>query len=125
MFKRKPAAATEDAGTRWQTQLRKGSLEMCLLAILATRPRYGFEILQGLADHPELAIAEGTLYPLLNRLQADGLIEGTWQPSDQGPPRKYYAPTAEGHAALARMREAWAAHTRAVAAVLTTSLPAP
>ena len=76
MFKKpKPAPETTDDLKKWSSQIRKGSLEMCLLGVLAHEPRYGFEIVQHLNETSGLAVSEGTLYPLLNRLQNEALIE--------------------------------------------------
>lgn len=99
---------------KWGSQLRKGSLEMCLLGAIARRPSYGFEIAQTLGRGADLAVAEGTLYPLLNRLLAEGLIEASWRESSSGPPRKYYALTAAGGAALVEMRAEWQRYVAAV-----------
>jgi PadR family transcriptional regulator PadR len=112
-----PSAAADDL-KKWASQIRKGSLEMCLLGVLADEARYGFEIVQNLGTSDGLAISEGTLYPLLNRLQNEGLIEASWQESPNGPPRKYYSLTASGREAFARMREEWRRHAGAVEAIL-------
>jgi PadR family transcriptional regulator PadR len=98
---------------KWGSQIRKGSLEMCVLRTVSDRPRYGFEIAQFL-NEAGVAVTEGTLYPLLNRLQADGQIASLWQESNSGPPRKYYSLTSDGQAALAWMQEEWSAYADAV-----------
>lgn len=127
MLRRKPQAAapTEAAAAddlkKWASQIRKGSLEMCLLGVLADEARYGFEIVQNLGTSDGLAISEGTLYPLLNRLQNEGLIEANWQESPSGPPRKYYSLTPSGRDAFVRMREEWRRHAGAVEAILARS----
>src|SRR6476620_8804326 len=106
MFKKpKPAPEPADDLKKWSSQIRKGSLEMCLLGVLAHQPRYGFEIVQHLNDTSGLAVSEGTLYPLLNRLQNESLIDAYWQESASGPPRKYYTLTATGRESFARMRD--------------------
>jgi PadR family transcriptional regulator PadR len=124
MFK-KPKPPAADAATddlkKWSSQIRKGSLEMCLLAVLAHQPRYGFEIVQHLNDTSGLAVSEGTLYPLLNRLQNEALIEAFWQESASGPPRKYYTLTATGREAFVRMRDEWRRYAESVESVLTRS----
>jgi PadR family transcriptional regulator PadR len=128
MFKKpKPQVAAEAAGTpddqlkKWNSQIRKGSLEMCLLGVLGRQPRYGFEIVQHLNQTSGLAVSEGTLYPLLNRLQNEALIEAFWQESASGPPRKYYSLTPAGRETFARMREEWRRYAIAVEAVLADS----
>ncbi|PID33383.1 PadR family transcriptional regulator [Candidatus Saccharibacteria bacterium] len=77
------------------TQLRKGFLAYCVLLICADKPKYTSDILKTLRDS-KLVVVEGTIYPLLSRLQKDGLLEHEWQESDQGPPRKYYKLTDYG-----------------------------
>ena len=76
------------------TQLRKGFLAYCVLRVCRTS-RYTSDIIQALSD-AELVVVEGTIYPLLSRLQKDGLLTHEWQESEQGPPRKYYKITKFG-----------------------------
>jgi PadR family transcriptional regulator PadR len=92
---------------KWMAQMRRGSLELCVLAILARRKRYGYELVQALSGPEGLVIPEGTIYPLLNRLRAEGLVDAEWQPSPQGPKRKYYTLTLDGSARLAAMNDEW------------------
>ncbi len=75
-------------------QLRKGFLAYCVLRVCRTS-RYTSDIIQALSD-AELVVVEGTIYPLLSRLQKDGLLGHEWQESEQGPPRKYYKITKFG-----------------------------
>ena len=76
------------------TQLRKGFLVYCVLKVCMER-RYTSEIITRLQE-AELVVVEGTIYPLLSRLQKDGLLTHEWQESEQGPPRKYYQVTTYG-----------------------------
>lgn len=92
---------------KWMAQMRRGSLELCILAILARGKRYGYDIVQGLSGAEGLIIKEGTIYPLLNRLKAEGLVDAEWQPSPEGPARKYYTLTAAGSHTLTRLRRQW------------------
>jgi PadR family transcriptional regulator PadR len=92
---------------KWMAQMRRGSLELCILAILARGKRYGYDIVQGLSGADGLIIKEGTIYPLLNRLKAEGLVDAEWQPSPEGPARKYYTLTAAGSDTLSRLRRQW------------------
>ena len=69
------------------TQLRRGVLEHCVLAVLARSPEYAFELVRRLSAVDGLVTSEGTIYPLLSRLSRDGMVSTTWQPSDAGPPR--------------------------------------
>lgn len=88
-------------------QLRRGTLEYCVLALLRQEPRYGFDLVRELAAADGLLTSEGTIYPLLSRLRRDGLVSTTWQESDAGPPRRYYALTADGSTALTRFVIDW------------------
>lgn len=94
---------------KWQAQLRRGTLDLCLLAILSRGTRYGYDIVQALSIDEGLVIKEGTIYPILNRLSSDGLVAAEWRPSPQGPQRKYYRLTPEGRARLERLRAEWRA----------------
>lgn len=77
------------------TQLRKGFLAYCVLLICGKSAQYTSDIIQRLRA-AELMVVEGTIYPLLSRLQKDGLLMHQWQESEQGPPRKYYQTTEFG-----------------------------
>jgi len=77
------------------TQLRKGFLAYCVLKVCSGAPMYTSDIIRKLSD-AELVVVEGTIYPLLSRLQKDGLLTHEWQESEQGPPRKYYRVTEFG-----------------------------
>lgn len=99
-------------------QMRRGSLELCILAILSRRKRYGYDIVQALAGSRGLVIKEGTIYPLLGRLEGEGLVVSEWQPSPEGPARKYYTLTAEGRDRLRDMKSQWALFAAAVRRVL-------
>lgn len=76
-------------------QLRKGFLAYCVLKVCSSAPVYTSDIIGKLRD-AELVVVEGTIYPLLSRLQKDGLLTHEWQESEQGPPRKYYKVTPYG-----------------------------
>jgi PadR family transcriptional regulator PadR len=92
---------------KWVAQMRRGSLELCVLAILQRGQRYGYDIVQALAGGQGLVMKEGTIYPLLNRMMNEGLVDARWQPSPEGPARKYYTLTAAGQERLQSMREEW------------------
>lgn len=89
-----------------KAQMRKGVLEMCILALVSDREMYTSELLEKLKE-AELIVVEGTLYPLLNRLKDAGFLEYQWQESPTGPPRKYYRITPEGGATLAQLKLTW------------------
>ena len=71
------------------TQMRKGFIAYCVLKVCSKKPVYTSDIINDLRD-AELVVVEGTIYPLLSRLQKEGLLNHEWQESEQGPPRKYY-----------------------------------
>src|SRR5438270_6786828 len=99
---------------RWEAQLRKGSLEMAVLAALAPGRNYGLEIIRALERHSDLVLSEGTVYPILNRLREDGLLTSSWVESETGHPRKYYALTRKGYERAAHMAEIWMQFTSGV-----------
>ncbi|MDH2389018.1 PadR family transcriptional regulator [Streptomyces sp. HNM0663] len=106
-----PGAAADQR----RTQLLRGVLDLCLLALIAERPRYGFEIVSGLAENGLELVSEGSIYPLLARLQKGGLIDAYRAPSPSGgAPRKYYRLTDEGRAALTAGRTTWQGFAAAV-----------
>ena len=99
--------STEEFLNKWQSQLRKGALEICILGLIAREPTYAFAMIQSLQKHNSFNITEGALYPLLKRLQKEGQVENFWVESDSGPPRKYYKITAYGEKLLEAMRKEW------------------
>jgi PadR family transcriptional regulator, regulatory protein PadR len=92
---------------KWEVQLRKGTLELAILASLWDGKLYGLEILRRLENDSDLIVAEGTVYPLLSRLKALGLIESEWVESDSGHPRKYYWLTSPGRQRALEMSRIW------------------
>ena len=95
-------------------QMRRGTLQYCVLAPLASEERYGFDLVRGLADVDGMVTSEGTIYPLLTRLRRDGLVESSWRESSSGPPRRYYRPDGCGQAALEDFRREWSRFRDAV-----------
>lgn len=102
-----------------KTQLKKGVLEMCVLALLARHDSYAYEIVSSLADGVEMS--EGTIYPLMRRLQNDGLVSTYLVESDSGPPRKYYRLTDKGVETLQQMKQEWASFLDEVNKILGAS----
>lgn len=80
----------------WETQIRKGWLELAILASLWDDELYGLDIIRRLQSDSDLLLAEGTIYPILGRLKRDGLIDSKWVEAEAGHPRKYYWLTAAG-----------------------------
>lgn len=96
-----------------RAQLIKGLAEMALLAVLRDGPRYGLELLERLHQDAGLAVADGTIYPLLHRLERGGRIVSDWRTeTDNGRPRKYYSLTPSGRAELVAMLDEWRALRR-------------
>ena len=91
----------------WQTQLRKGLLELCVLNLLKVREYYGYDLVQELKQIDGLRMREGTVYPILARLKEDGLVASEMGRSDAGPPRKYFRITSEGERTLEEMNKHW------------------
>ena len=92
---------------RLLTQMRRGTLEFCVLALLKVEERYGFDLVRALGEADGMVTSEGTIYPLLSRLRRDGLVSTTWEESPSGPPRRYYRLTAKGRQALAQFVQEW------------------
>ena len=99
------------------TELRRGVLEFCVLAILRTGESYGFDIVRELSAG-ELLTSEGTIYPLLSRLRRQQWVTTTWRESDSGPPRRYYRITDRGRRALAAFAVDWTRFRGAVDGLL-------
>jgi PadR family transcriptional regulator, regulatory protein PadR len=96
-----------DNADKWEVQLRKGCLELAILAALWEGKLYGLQILQRLESDSDLIVSEGTIYPLLSRLNALGLVRSEWVESEGGHPRKYYALTAAGKQRALAMSRMW------------------
>jgi PadR family transcriptional regulator, regulatory protein PadR len=89
------------------SQLRRGVLEFCVLALLRDGERYSFDLVRALGDAEGLVTSEGTLYPLLGRLRREGLVQSNWRESEAGPPRRYYRITDDGETALRTFTGHW------------------
>lgn len=100
-------------------QMRRGAVEYCVLALLRDRDMYGFELTRALSTAGGLVTSEGTIYPLLTRIRKDGLVETFWEPSPQGPPRRYYRISDEGRAALEQFRAQWSQFRSTVDAIMS------
>lgn len=104
-------------------QLKKGVLGLCVLALLARNESYAYEIASTLSD--AIGMGEGTIYPLMRRMQSDGLVDTRLVESSSGPSRKYYRLTEAGHAALAAQAAEWRGFARSVDALLDAAPPEP
>ena len=90
------------------TEMLKGTLEGIVLAILAARPAYGYEITARLRERGFADVVEGTVYALLIRLEQKGLVDVEKHPSEKGPPRKVYSLNAHGREYLGEFWKTWA-----------------
>ena len=92
----------------WRSQLKRGTLEFCILLMIREGERYGYEMISRLEKSPILAVKESTIYPLLRRLLKEELLTSVWRESAEGlPPRKYYALTEKGRRTLDDMSREW------------------
>ena len=102
-----------------RSQLLKGVLDMCLLAIISEEPSYGYEMADKLGKRGLELNSEGSIYPTLSRMQRNSLIEGYCVEADgSGPPRKYYRIAPEGAKRLAEWKEEWSSLSKGVDQVL-------
>ena len=92
----------------WKSQIRRGTLEFCILLLINQKPRYGYELISLLEKRPIVAAKESTIYPLLRRLLKEEYLSSFWQETTEGlPPRKYYSITEKGSAYLSAMSAEW------------------
>lgn len=94
------------------TQLKKGVIELLVLSLLTQEDKYGYEIVDAVSHYVELS--EGSIYPLLKRLQKDHLVDAYWKESTSGPPRKYYKITDSGKITYLEMLVEWNDFSEAV-----------
>ena len=95
---------------KYERQMKKGILDLLVLKLLNRQPKYGYQLISELRDQSDVifVLKEGTLYPILYRLEDDGLIESRWsEPEGKQVPRKYYAMTEKGKTALGEIRQVW------------------
>ena len=88
------------------------------MSALSAREYYGYELVEHILTTAGMEVSDGTLYAILVRLKAEGLVRTRWEPAERGPARKYYALTSEGRAALADMKHSWAEIASGVEATL-------
>ncbi len=107
---------------RHLTELRRGVLGPCVLALLESRPHFGLELVRELADADGLLTSEGTVYPLLNRLRDAGLVTSEWEANEGERPRRYYEITPAGKEYLSSYRVSWEIFSHTVDGVLGSSV---
>lgn len=110
---------------RWETQLRKGVVELAVLATIARGETYGYHILEQLRDGAGLAVPESTVYPALTRLAREGAVAVRSAASPAGPPRRYYRLTPVGRDRLRHMTAAWQTITGSLSRWLEGVPPCP
>jgi PadR family transcriptional regulator PadR len=115
-------AAGNGDGER-QTQLLRGALDMCLLALLAREPAHGYELVRRVEAAGFDAVGYGTVYPLLTRMRRLGLVADEMQASPAGPPRKVYALTDAGRSRLRTWQQQWTRFVGVVDALLPDAVP--
>lgn len=98
------------------SQLKRGTLELCVLSLLSRNDCYGYELVNRISEC--MQITEGTIYPLMKRLKDNGVIDSYIVESQEGPPRKYYRITEEGRAEKAKLSEEWFEFVDSVNALL-------
>ncbi|MCE7995144.1 MAG: PadR family transcriptional regulator [Roseivirga sp.] len=92
---------------KWKSQVKKGTLAFIILNVLKGRELYGYELIEEVKKFTSIEIAEGTLYPLMNRLKKEELVSSKWVEQESGIPRKYYVLTRVGETTLEEMRTFW------------------
>jgi PadR family transcriptional regulator PadR len=102
----------------WDTQLRRGVVELAVMAVIAKGETYGYRIVEQLKELPGLEFTESTVYPVLTRLAGEGMIAVRSEPSRSGPPRRYYRLTEEGRTRIVRMAAGWTAMSGSMARLL-------
>ncbi len=92
----------------WKSQMKRGTLDLCILILLNQKAYYGYELIQKISQYPIISAKESTVYPLLRRLLKEGFLTSTWQDTREGlPSRKYYSITEDGKNYLDRMSLEW------------------
>src|SRR3954471_9112489 len=106
-----------------RTQLLRGALDTCLLALLARTPTHAYDLVVLLEQHGLPGVGYGTVYPLMGRLLRQGLVSERAEPSPSGPPRKVYEVSPAGRQALAEWTGQWVDTTAAITGLLATAGP--
>ncbi len=102
-----------------KSQLMRGTLEGCILKVISSKTTYGYEILEYLKSHGFSDIAEGTLYPLLLRLEKQGSVKSELLPSPLGPRRKYFSITDRGRKYLEEFENCWRSVALSVSRIIS------
>ncbi len=105
--------------TTWLSQMRKGILELCVLAVVTRDETYGYAIVETLGKIPGMEVTESTVYPLLARLSSEGLLKHRMAKSPNGPSRRYYSLSAAGNKRLNELSSAWGTIVDSVSSLLS------
>lgn len=103
---------------KWKSQVKKGTLAFIILNVLRGNEFYGYELIEQVRRFTEIQIAEGTLYPLMNRLKKENLVTSKWVEQESGIPRKYYCLTDEGMETLKEMSIYWAGLSKSIKKII-------
>jgi PadR family transcriptional regulator PadR len=106
----------------WKSQIKKGTLELAILALLDAKRSYGLELLERL-NELDLEVSEGSIYPLLARLRTEKKVTTQWVDEGVGHAHKYYSLTPYGHNILSKMLAAWNEYTKAIDGVISKVNP--
>ena len=104
---------------KWKSQVKKGTLSFIVLNAISRKELYGYELIEIIKETTAIEIAEGTLYPLMNRLKKEGLATSKWIEQESGIPRKYYMLTEEGKTTLKKMQKYWADLEKSIKKITT------
>jgi PadR family transcriptional regulator PadR len=109
-----------EVSSEWTAELKKGSIQLCLLALLTKEAKYGFQLIKELRELSDgfFDLKEGTLYPALRRLEEREFVRSEWVERQVGVPRKYYTLTSRGRSALAEATQVWGEMERSLDRVL-------
>ncbi len=104
---------------KWESQMKKGLLSFIVLSILKNKELYGYELIENVKNSTKIDIAEGTLYPLMNRLKKMELVTARWVEQESGIPRKYYKTSEKGSDVLSEMQDYWNVLDRSIKKIST------
>ncbi|MCF2135807.1 MAG: PadR family transcriptional regulator [Candidatus Thorarchaeota archaeon] len=109
----------QDEIVRWTKEIKRGAVTLAIMALLARSRAYGYELVKSLGEKaPFLALEQGTVYPLLRRMEKRDLLNAEWDYDDPAKPKKYYTLTDDGRAALSEMCRIWSEMSEGMAAVI-------
>jgi PadR family transcriptional regulator, regulatory protein PadR len=108
---------------RWPGEWMRGVLSLCVLRVVADGPTYGYAIATRLQEAGLGSVKGGTLYPILTRLESEGLVTSSWSAGDGGPGRKFFTLTDAGGQALRERSEQWQVFTERAAGLLSHPVP--